>query len=62
MADNSEQISELEAARNSGISSTSIDGNSTSFDHDLIRRALVELKNQDDNSRKRRSRMSINLA
>lgn len=50
MADYSIEIAALEAILNSGASSVSTDGLSTSYDLDSVRKRLAELQAQDDAS------------
>ena len=61
MADNSAEIAEIEAILNSGASSITIDGNTTRWDLNALRKRLVDLKATDDNSNKRNRLLTINL-
>lgn len=54
MADNSEEIAELEAMRNSGATWVSVDGVSTGINQDVIARRLRELRGSDDTQADRR--------
>ncbi|PQO39353.1 hypothetical protein C5Y96_05725 [Blastopirellula marina] len=49
MADNAEQIAELEALQNLGATSVSVDGMSASVSQEWIARRLRELRAADDN-------------
>lgn len=48
MADYSTEIANIEAILNSGTSSVSVDGMSTSLNHDSLRKRLAELRQLDD--------------
>ncbi len=50
MADYSIEIAALEAILNSGASSVSTDGLSTSYDLESVRKRIAELKSQDQAS------------
>lgn len=56
------KIAELEAVLESGATQISVDGTSTSFDHDSIRKQIQALRSQHSTMKKRRPRASrINL-
>ena len=54
MPDNSAKIAEIRATLESGVSSSSIDGISTSIDRESLRRELRRLEAEDDSNRNRR--------
>lgn len=58
MADNSARIAELEALLQSGVTSTSINGTTTTVDLSEIRRQLDILRRTDDTQAGNKPRMS----
>jgi hypothetical protein len=54
MADNAAKIAELRTLLESGVSSSSVDGTSTSIDRESIRREIRRLEAEDDTRRSRR--------
>lgn len=56
-----EQIAEIEALLNSGMTSTQEDGQATSFDLDHLRRRLRELKIKNGDIKPRRRIRTIRL-
>lgn len=67
MADNTAQIAAIEAILNSGTSSISTDGLSTSYNLAELRKRLAELKAEDDDTiaagrvRPRTARIKLNF-
>lgn len=63
MPDNSKEITALEAILNSGTTSVTVDGTTTSFDLDAVRLRLEELKRTDTSTthatRKRVSSINV---
>lgn len=63
MPDNTTKIAEIRETLESGVSSSSIDGISTSIDRDSLRRELRRLLAEDDSRRGRRPAVaSIDLS
>ena len=50
MADYSAEIAQIETILNSGTRSVSVDGMSTAYDHDSLRKRLAELRALDDST------------
>ena len=48
MADNSQKIAQLQEILDSGASSVTVDGITTSFDHDSIRQRISDLIAEDE--------------
>lgn len=63
MADNSKRIAEIRKILASGVTSTTVDGVATTFDHDSLRRELNRLQREDDSLADRRpAASSIDLS
>jgi len=61
--DNTARIAQIRKILRSGVSSTTVDGESTTFDLASLRKELHQLESEDDTQRTRRPRIaSIDLS
>lgn len=58
MADNSAQIAELRAILQSGVTTRTINGTTTTVDLNVIRQQLAALMSQDDSEKSRKPRVA----
>lgn len=63
MADNSQRIKEIRKILQSGLTSSTVDGTTFTYDLDALRSELNQLIREDDSQRMRKPRItSINIA
>lgn len=63
MANNSARIKEIREVLQTGVSSSTVDGTTTTFDLDSLRRELAQLVAEDDTQKSRKRRLtSVNIS